>query len=254
MSEFIARATGVSAASGFASAVGAATSEATGTADGRLVVTATANVRRNLSTRLLVAARDAARKVHDVERENDGKPIGDWYVGISANVPIAVVMAAASMEALANEIIKNYLDDPSKHQISDARQQLLKDLLQRRVGQPREKFQQIALIIDRRLDTGLQQWNDVRLLQSVRSMFMHFKPVWDNEPVPDQKAFSAVIQRVGAVSRIFPNEYPDGLFTYRVARWAVQTVPAFSAHFSLQLGLEDTFGRGQDWSLPDATT
>lgn len=235
-----------------ATAVGQAVHEGKGASLGRFTATATVDIRRNLSVQMLTAARKAARRVFDAEEANKQAELGAWFDDILIDVPIAVVMSAASIEACANEMIKNLLDDPEGHDLSEARVQLLTDVVERRAGNPKEKFEQVALILDHHLDTGVHQWDDLRLLQSLRSIFMHFKPIWDSEPIPSEKAFRAIVQRVGDICRFFPKEYPYMVYTYRVARWAVCTVPAFTAHFSAQTGLVDILGRENlDFSLPD---
>jgi hypothetical protein len=67
-------------------------------------------------------------------------------------VPISVVMAGAALEANANEIIQDFLDQPTGLSIS--RKMLLKDLKEELLGNTISKHRRLALLFDKEPDTG----------------------------------------------------------------------------------------------------
>jgi hypothetical protein len=56
------------------------------------------------------AAAQAARVTHAVEQANDTSKHGAWFDEVMMHVPVAVIMAAAALEANANEIIQDNLE------------------------------------------------------------------------------------------------------------------------------------------------
>lgn len=215
-----------------------------------LADSATASVRVNLSLRMLIAAHGAALRAHEVETATATSSNGDRYTEIEPHVLIAVMMSAAAIEAAANEIIKDYLDRPSEFSLTAARIALLKQTFTERAGNPRQKFKQISLVLDRKPDTSAHVWNELSLLIALRNMLMHFKPRWDHEPSPDE--FTTILARIGGANLFHagpPPIFPRAAMTYGCSKWAVQTVLAFTAHYAAHLGIKDRF-TGTDFSLP----
>jgi hypothetical protein len=82
---------------------------------------------------------------------------------------------------------------------------------------------------------------------------MHFKPAWDDEGIHRGALVKGLKTRI-TVSRAYKSsafQFPYGFMTYECAKWAVQTVIAFSADFSKLLGVKDKFVLpGLDFNLP----
>jgi hypothetical protein len=88
--------------------------------------TAKLSIRSNFATQhLRVAIRDA-RNAHAVEQANDTTQFGAWFDDMMMYVPVAVVMAAAALEANSNEIIQDVLDGSTRVQLTEGRKALLK--------------------------------------------------------------------------------------------------------------------------------
>lgn len=213
-----------------------------------VTLSATASTRNDLSTRMLLAARRAALRVREVEEANSRADFGSWFDGIFDDVPTAVVMAAAALEAAINETLTDYRDDPAKFGLTRERATLLGQSLSERSGNTREKCRQIALILDRAADAGRAEWMELGRLLGLRNRLMHFRPRWDHDPVPsqEQKAASELVASIGGPCRFFagsPLRMPHAAFTYGCAKWAVETVRRFSADFAAHLEVRDRFAR-----------
>src|ERR1700730_10266903 len=84
---------------------------------------ATLSLRSNFAINHLRAASEAARDAYKVEQANAKAEFGPWFDEMMRLVPVSVVMAAAALEANANELIQDIVDG-SVH----SRKELLKDL------------------------------------------------------------------------------------------------------------------------------
>ena len=156
-------------------------------------------------------------------------------------VPVAVVMAGASLEASANELIQDIFDG-SVLSASKPRKLLLQALKEDRSGNAVEKYRQLALLFDKEPDLGNIYWCDAKLLVSFRNSFMHFKPAWDYEDIHGGalvRGLKARIPTYRAYKDSF--QFPYGFLTYGCTKWSVQSVLAFSGHFCGLLGVKDRF-------------
>lgn len=165
-------------------------------------------------------------------------------------VPISVVMAGAALEANANEIIQDFLDQPTGLSIS--RKMLLKDLKEELLGNTISKHRRLALLFDKEPDTGKVAWEDGQLLVKFRNSFMHFKPAWDHEDIHSGTLVERLKSKAPVVSSWQGKFlFPYCFMTYGCARWSVQSVLAFSSEFSALLGVTDKFvAPGFDFTLP----
>ncbi len=213
--------------------------------------TASARARSNLAAHHLEAATKAARRVREIEAENEGAELGSFFSDIMQFASVSVVMASAALEANANETISDILDGIVPLAVTRERRELLADLKGGTVG-PEEKYRHLALLLDRTPDRDGAAWQDVPMLLRLRNDLMHFKPAWDDEAV-HARMQARMNSRLG-ISRFYRSNfvYPHGFFTYETARWSVRTVLAFSAHFSGLIGVEDRFrNTGFDYHLPE---
>jgi hypothetical protein len=138
---------------------------------------------------LRVAIRDA-RNAHAVEQANDTTQFGAWFDDMMMYVPVAVVMAAAALEANSNEIIQDVLDGSTRVQLTEGRKALLKDLKDDQSGNATGKCRKLALILDTTPATGSVAWQNADLLVKFRNSFMHLSRHGITRPVCTMVAWS----------------------------------------------------------------
>jgi hypothetical protein len=211
---------------------------------------ATLSLRSNFAINHLRAAARAARDAYEIEQANAKAEFGPWFDEMMRLVPISVVMAGAALEANANEVIQDFLDQPTGLSIS--RKMLLKDLKDELSGNAIGKHRRLALLFDKEPDTGQSAWEDGQLLVKFRNSFMHFKPAWDDENIHSGTLVKGLKSKVPVVSSWQGKFlFPYGFMTYGCAKWSVQSVLTFSRSFSALLGVKDKFALpGLDFKLP----
>jgi hypothetical protein len=211
------------------------------------------SLRSNFAINHLRAAARAARDANDIEQANATAAFGPWFDEMMRLVPVSIVMAAAALEANANELIQDILDGSTTLLPTKGCRLLLVDLKKDRSGSATNRYWRLALLFDKEPDTGTAAWKDAKLLANFRNSFMHFKPAWDHEKAThDSDLVKALKSKVPVCPAYQSNfQFPYGFMTYGCARWSVQSVPAFSSEFSTLLGVKDTFvAPGLNFTLP----
>jgi hypothetical protein len=206
------------------------------------------SLRSNLATQhLRVAVRDA-QSAHAVEQANDTTQLGEWFDDIMMYVPVAVVMAAAALEANSNEIIKDILDKSKNVQLSGTQTMRLMDLKEDRSGGALEKYRKLAAILGKTPVVGSVAWGNAKLLFLFRNRFMHFKPAWDNETDVHDGELVKGLKKVIPISPVYQSGFmfPYGFLTYGCAKWAVESAVKFSAEFATLIGVGDRFAGGSN--------
>jgi hypothetical protein len=138
-----------------------------GRADGKANVEGVARFKTQFAFNHLQVAVKAALAARDFEPRDVGQQIGPWFEGVLQTVPVAIVMSAAALEANANEIIDDILQDLAKQ---------LNDLKNEKFGNYKEKHRKLALILGKVPNCGTVIWEDAGLLVEFRNHFMHFRP------------------------------------------------------------------------------
>ena len=72
---------------------------------------ATFRLKTGFALNHLQVAADCAREAHKIERTNNVAEFGPWFDAMMRLVPVSVVMAGAALEASANELIRDFLDE-----------------------------------------------------------------------------------------------------------------------------------------------
>ena len=200
----------------------------------------------------LQIATHSAQNAYKIEQAHAGEPFGEWFSGMMRVVPVSVVMAAAALEACANELLQDILDGSTHISLTSSRRKLLTELMEDRSGNATGKFRRLALLMDKDLDTGTEPWDNAKLLVKFRNEFMHFRPSWDDDDIHTGGFVGEMKRKVPVVDAYKANFlFPYGFMTYGCAKWSVQTVQNFSAEFSNLLGVKDRFAlQGLDFSLP----
>jgi hypothetical protein len=215
---------------------------------GDIMVGAKLSLRSNFAIQhLRVAIRDA-HSAHAVEKANDTTKFGSWFDDMMLHVPVAVVMAAAALEANSSEIIQDILDKSTRVHLTDTRKALLEDLRDDRSGNAMGKYRKLSLFLDKMPAVGGTAWQNADLLFRFRNSFMHFKPAWDNEAdVHDSKLVRGLKTQV-PISPAYQTNFmfPYGFLTYGCAKWAVESAIAFSAEFCALADVTDRFAGKSD--------
>jgi hypothetical protein len=141
-------------------------------------VTAMATLKVNLAVQHMLAAASFSRLVGKLEREYTGQPFGEFWEGILHNAVACVFTAIASLEAYANEVFSDRATI-----FSAFSPELLDNLWETYEQKPiLEKFEFALLLLRKqKLDRGVSQFQDVKVLIDLRNALTHFKPEWENE-------------------------------------------------------------------------
>jgi hypothetical protein len=207
------------------------------TASGRL------SLRSNFAVNYMrVAIRDA-QAAYDVEQANDTNHFGSWFDDMMMHVPVAVVMAAAALEANINEIIQDILDKSPHALLTKGNTALLKDLKADRSGNAMGKYRKLGLLLDKVPITNSPAWLNADILFRFRNSLMHFKPAWDSETdIHDGKLVRDLKQRIPITPAYRTGfMFPYGFLTYGCAKWAVESARALSGEFCTLIVVNDRF-------------
>lgn len=217
---------------------------------GVATMSATLSVRSNFAIHHMHAAVKAARRAHEVEVANAGAEHGPWFDEMLHAVPVTIIMASAALEALVNEAVQDILDAHQTAPASEPQKVLLKELKDSTASNTLEKCSHVALLLGKLPDRGRTEWEEAKLLLTLRNRFIHFKPAWDHEEVHDSKLVRALKQRIPVYAPyavVF--QFPYGFITYGAAKWAVKTALDLAAHVTPLLGVTNRFA-GQSYDLP----
>jgi hypothetical protein len=163
---------------------------------------ATLSLRTNFAINHLRAASEAARDAYKVEQANAKAEFGPWFDEMMRLVPVSVVMAAAALEANANELIQDIVDGSVHSPLPASRKELLKDLKDDHSGNAWDRYRRFALLMDKEPNTGTEPWHNARLLVKFRNEFIHFKPSWDSDDIHNGK----LVEGNGGQRRRRPNQ------------------------------------------------
>jgi hypothetical protein len=184
---------------------------------------ATLRLRSNFAVNHLIAAAKSARLAHEIESIHKGEPFGPWFDGMMREVPVAVIMSSAPLEASANECLQDILDGTGTNPLpTSSRTRLLKELRDDRSGNALVKFRRMALLLDKEPPEKRDQWRNAELLVQFRNMLLHFRPAWDDDAIHGENA-----------------------------KWAVESVVMFSTEYAQSVGVADKFASSKaDFALP----
>lgn len=208
-----------------------------------IIMSAKLSLRSNFAATHLRVATQAAQSAHATEHASDTSQHGPWFDGMMMHVPVAIMMAAAALEANCNEIIQDILDGSTPLALAQGHMTLLRDLKHDRSGNTTDHYRHIALLLDRTPDTGSLAWHDAALLVRFRNALMHFKPAWDSETDIHDGKWVRTLKAKVPISPGYESNFmfPYGFMTYGCAKWAVRSAQAFSAQFTLLIGIPDRF-------------
>lgn len=219
-----------------------------------IVVSGQAKVISNFALTHFNAAKHFSHKTREIERAHVGQPFGNFWEEISIYCASSIMTAAASLEALINELFLS----PGKLQeaVEDfdtffwggsvtVRRWLFFKAKKRKAGLEREpalrKYEKaVVLLRGKPLSRTDKEFSAAEALMGFRNHLVHFKPLWDEERRNDD-----LEQRLSGLFELSP--YPDKGASFLAMKcmsagcsaWAVQTVAGFVDYFSTRSGLRD---------------
>ncbi len=196
-----------------------------------------AKTRTSLAPHHLFAAARLAKRIREVEQENQGDPFGAFYDEILHNALGVAMMTVASLESYANEL---YFEGSA---IVPAQNQAFASEFQEIVDREPvlRKFSLILAIRSaKRLDMGCSEVQSVDALIKLRNAIIHFRPEWFGEQDEHAKLSKRLHNRFLA-SPFLPNEplFPNAWASASFANWALRSTMQFLRYFYAEAGLKD---------------
>lgn len=213
---------------------------------------ATVSIRSNIAIHHLHSAAKAAERAHAIESANAGAEHGPWFDDMLHAVPVAIIMAAAAIEAHANESIQDLLDRTGGDAVPEPHKELLRREKERTAGNALDRWETVALLLGNQPNRGRHEWGDAALLIRMRNGLMHFRPAWSNAEEENGKLVEAVR---GRGVRLYPPyaqgnlRFPYCFITYSAAKWSVLVARQFVAYVTPIVGVMDRFSR-RSFPLP----
>lgn len=182
---------------------------------------ATVITRGQLVWQHLYAAALFSRAVGSMEAEHQGESLGSFFDDIFAHASPCIIMAAAGVEAFANQIFAD-----REKVFPNFDQHLLRPMWERwgdRLS-PLEKFRlafQIKGVAP--LKAGAAPYQDVAALFELRNALVHFKPEWSNARDTHEKLEGKLVSTLKRAPFFSQREplFPFAWATHDSTKWAV---------------------------------
>lgn len=194
----------------------------------------------NLAVHHLMAAAYSARKTHEIEQLNAGKPFGEFYTEIIWNVSATVFFAVAGLEADVNEIFSASDTHFPQHDKLLVNQIWLlieeKSIL--------EKYDMVSVLrTNQGLNKGEAPYDNVAGLIKLRNALVHFKPEWTDEKREHLKIERRLTGKFQLSPFLGPQDefFPKRCMSHGCADWAVKTALMFRRELNKIAGLPDKF-------------
>lgn len=188
----------------------------------------------------LMAAARFSRRCGEIEYQNKGKELGNFYNEQIACVSSTVMLACASMEANINEYFSEV--ETNFPELSNQLQQDAFNLVEKK--SIIEKYQ-FALSFKGRnkLPTDKQPYQDARLLIKLRNALVHFNPEWHDEQDQHKKIENQLVGKFPINPFIGKNGvfFPQQCMSYGCTQWSVTSALNFMKRFSEVSGLPYRF-------------
>jgi hypothetical protein len=208
--------------------------------------------RTDFSISHILAAAYFARLSWQVEKTYDGKWSDNLFHEHRAYVTGCVLSAISFLEAKANELFADTVDNPEAvKELNQGAKDLMSDMW--KLGVPRtgrysipEKFQ-IALVMARKelFDRSRRPYQDVALLVRLRNALVHYEPKWVTCVSPDIEALTVQNLEKNLLGKFELNPlkgradpfFPDRCLGHGCAKWAVTSCIEFADEFFSRMGL-----------------
>jgi hypothetical protein len=190
----------------------------------------------NLGIHHLLAAGRSCKRISEVEKENLGQRLGDFWDEIFQNALAVATLSVASVECFANELyfegssISPALNAAATSEISEL---VDKETMLRKFS--------VALAIrnGKRFDYGIVPIQNVDALIKLRNGVVHFRPEWFGEQEKHDK-LSRVLMHKFKGSPFLPEEplFPRAWASRDFAEWALKSTVTFLEYFYNEAALE----------------
>ncbi len=176
----------------------------------------------------------AALRVREIEQDKNWERDGNEAIEQAC---IAVVLAATSLEAYANEALFDCMESPAKYPASAIEE--FRALWSRRDKTTKQKLGALARASGTTWDFGGRQWRDVEVVLTLRSDLVHYRPSWASQQVYKNDPKSALVAKTLAKAWFNHGdlEYPRGVLHYATCRFAILAVAESMASFGKATGL-----------------
>lgn len=219
-------------------------------------------VRPNLAAYFLNSAAKASLRANEIWKVNRKAEHGPWFEEMLNNVPSAVIMSAAAVEAHVNEAIQDHLDKAIRAYDIKAKQGVLDDDLNKKEKKKNllqalkedrgentlEKCKSLRKILDAPEKTKIN-WNQVNLLMEFRNSLIHFRPAWNHDTLTDKDLKNKLAESKIPIYEPCRDQFPLSFMTYGTSKWAVRTALKFISDLAPVLDFRNRF-EGKDYKLP----
>lgn len=170
----------------------------------------------------LYAAALFSRTVGAMEAAHQGRPLGSFVDEIYAHASPCTIMAAAGVEAYANQI---FADRASIFARFD--QQLLEGMWEKWAERQLSAIEKFRFAFQLKgvapLNTGAAPYQDVAAIFELRNALIHFKPEWSNAREGHEKLERKLATALSRSTFYPANEplFPFAWATHDSTRWAV---------------------------------
>lgn len=199
---------------------------------------ATAVSRMNLGVHHLFAACRAVARIGQAEKDNAGKPFGEFWEPILHDSLVVATTTVASLESYANEL---YFEGKFiGTQISAQASRELGDLIDQK-SLLRKFSTALAFRSDKQLDFGTASVQNVDALINLRNLIVHYRSEWSHQQGPHQKLSNQLKYKFEPSPFLPEHEplFPKGWASHSFGCWAVWSTYAFMAHFYSEAGAEN---------------
>lgn len=201
-------------------------------------------LRTNLALHHLFAACRFTARILQLERENKGKPFGEFWDEILHNALGVLTLSTAALETFANELY--FEGNGLKDTFNNKTAEILGDLIDR---QPvLSKYELIlAARTSNSLSYGTPVVQNVQLLIELRNQVIHFRPEWDGEDGKHAKLSKRLNHRFAPSpyltgENLFPRAWASGAF----ASWALNSTIVFIDSFCADSRVSNPFEQIRD--------
>lgn len=200
-------------------------------------MTATADVRVNLSVPHLLSAAVLCRKVGELELAHQGKEFGEFWHDILANASGALFTTVAALESYANEL---FIDHETI--FPELKGEVMAKLWELYEQKPiLEKFE-FALLVKSAtaFDRGGSPYQDVSTIIRLRNSLMHFKPEWFSAQEEHAKMSKLLTSRATLCPFFQKSEplFPRGWTSHATVKWVIRSSLEFILEFEQRAGIK----------------
>lgn len=197
--------------------------------------------RSNFAVQHLMGAARFSRQCGEIQEQNRGESLGDFYDAQIACLSATVMLCVASLESNINE----HLAEPEttlRALPASAQAQFIELIEPKPIL---AKYQRVLMLNELEpFDRGAQPYQDVSIIIAMRNELLHFHPEFHDaqerhhrlgEQLKNKFELSPFIaEGVGVV-------FPQRIVSHGCTRWAVESALRFMVEFSERAGLKNSF-------------